>query len=582
MKKLFTLLSFILLINLLLFSQEQVYLEIFLSDISNETVRIHNSIQLSDGGYALAGRRYNENNKADFFLAKIDENMDHLWAKYYKSTSSDAYAEYITELNDGGFLLGGVYHNGFSVMKINEFGSAIWGYRYGSGNCNKIIETSKGDYLAIGHFRNTQDIYVVRINTDGSINWAYVYGNGEGYDIHEKDSNSFIICGQHEAGAYVAEIDSLGNKKWSKSFSSDLTVIRDALYTDENEYYFTGYVSGSFNPVGLIKLNSSANPMWYKEYGVGSNCQNRKIEITSDGGVLMSGFWPWSGGAHMYLLKTDSLGNAEWCNRYPDAAAGNTSAYDDAITLNSVIIDDSTVVVGGGSWGIYLYKANLNGNLNCNIYSQIFYEEEDSITVAIPNDTVYEPDNFFASTVLYSENTILSKEYICCKYSPSASFYADVDDLSVYFVDSSTYATTWSWDFGDGDGSNDETPIHVYDSAGIYEVSLIVSNQCGDVDSINKIVSVPGCINIKGIIKNQKCFYTVYPNPLSNILNINLHSGVDKISLKLINLNGQIIRSNTYTNTESIQMNIESLPQGFYILSIETKDIISKHKIIKE
>ena len=37
----------------------------------------------------------------------------------------------------------------------------------------------------------------------------------------------------------------------------------------------------------------------------------------------------------------------------------------------------------------------------------------------------------------------------------------------------------WQWDFGDGGGSNDRNPSHVYQVSGVYSVSLTVSNSLG-------------------------------------------------------------------------------------------------------
>lgn len=47
----------------------------------------------------------------------------------------------------------------------------------------------------------------------------------------------------------------------------------------------------------------------------------------------------------------------------------------------------------------------------------------------------------------------------------------------VTFTNSTTGATNYSWDFGDGNTSTDENPIHTYSEAGIYSVKLTASNE---------------------------------------------------------------------------------------------------------
>ena len=60
----------------------------------------------------------------------------------------------------------------------------------------------------------------------------------------------------------------------------------------------------------------------------------------------------------------------------------------------------------------------------------------------------------------------------------------------VLFTDASTGPpTTWSWDFGDGSNSNRQSPRHVYDDGGDYQVTLTVTNAVGS-DSKTQTVTV--------------------------------------------------------------------------------------------
>ena len=61
--------------------------------------------------------------------------------------------------------------------------------------------------------------------------------------------------------------------------------------------------------------------------------------------------------------------------------------------------------------------------------------------------------------------------------------------VSVAFSSSITNATSWSWDFGDGNTSTDQNPIHTYTTAGIYTVNLTASNIWG-TGSKKAIISV--------------------------------------------------------------------------------------------
>ncbi|HRI62257.1 MAG TPA: PKD domain-containing protein, partial [Saprospiraceae bacterium] len=62
---------------------------------------------------------------------------------------------------------------------------------------------------------------------------------------------------------------------------------------------------------------------------------------------------------------------------------------------------------------------------------------------------------------------------------PVASFNNSANDLTVAFTNKSLDAVTYAWDFGDGNTSTEEHPIHTYTAAGIYTVKLIATNTAG-------------------------------------------------------------------------------------------------------
>ncbi len=74
--------------------------------------------------------------------------------------------------------------------------------------------------------------------------------------------------------------------------------------------------------------------------------------------------------------------------------------------------------------------------------------------------------------------------------APVASFVASPTSTCfglVEFTDSSqNIAQTWLWDFGDGNTSTEQNPVHQYESEGTYTVSLTVTNNVGE-DSIEEI-----------------------------------------------------------------------------------------------
>ena len=77
---------------------------------------------------------------------------------------------------------------------------------------------------------------------------------------------------------------------------------------------------------------------------------------------------------------------------------------------------------------------------------------------------------------------------------PLANFYIMSQDpmqgLPVQFENASLNAWSYTWAFGDGNGSFLVNPIHTYTLPGSYEITLIATNQEGCIDSISKCIEI--------------------------------------------------------------------------------------------
>jgi hypothetical protein len=95
--------------------------------------------------------------------------------------------------------------------------------------------------------------------------------------------------------------------------------------------------------------------------------------------------------------------------------------------------------------------------------------------------------------VAYDTTTveILNREPVAAfTYSPQNSTTSD----EMYFIDSSTDADgtidAWNWSFGDGEFSADQNPTHRYDKGGEYTITLEVTDNDGDTDTVSITIVV--------------------------------------------------------------------------------------------
>ncbi len=102
------------------------------------------------------------------------------------------------------------------------------------------------------------------------------------------------------------------------------------------------------------------------------------------------------------------------------------------------------------------------------------------------------PPGTYQVTVTDSIGCIDQQQFEIDEISPISTFTAGSVCIGqpMQFTSSSTSgATSWLWDFGDGTQSDEENPTHLFATAGSHEVSLMLSGGCAD-DSVTTTVSV--------------------------------------------------------------------------------------------
>ncbi|SMO65669.1 PKD domain-containing protein [Saccharicrinis carchari] len=75
--------------------------------------------------------------------------------------------------------------------------------------------------------------------------------------------------------------------------------------------------------------------------------------------------------------------------------------------------------------------------------------------------------------------------------APIADFQFSVDGIEVVFVGVATNASSYSWDFGDGNTSDEQNPTHVYDKPGDYEVTFTAAGDGGADSQTKTITTLP-------------------------------------------------------------------------------------------
>ena len=150
--------------------------------------------------------------------------------------------------------------------------------------------------------------------------------------------------------------------------------------------------------------------------------------------------------------------------------------------------------------------------------------------------------------------------------------------LQVTFTDLSSYEpANWFWDFGDGTGSLDRYPNHIYAAPGVYEVCLTVSNEY-DSDTYCQVVN----LGVSGLeTPATQAVVSVWPNPFTDQLGVDISSAVWSPVIRLYDVSGRcVLQQKGYSGFNVV--NTAGLGAGMYFYTVEAKGETAKTgKLVK-
>ncbi len=131
----------------------------------------------------------------------------------------------------------------------------------------------------------------------------------------------------------------------------------------------------------------------------------------------------------------------------------------------------------------------------------------------------------------------------------------------------------YQWSFGDGNYSNQPSPVHTYNAIGNYVVTLNLMSICGySTDSVSTHIytKIDDLNFANGSV-------IIYPNPTKDNATITCKDGVIMKSVKLMNVMGQVILHDYVGAPDKHELNLSGIASGMYNVEIETdKGIVTK------
>ena len=212
----------------------------------------------------------------------------------------------------------------------------------------------------------------------------------------------------------------------------------------------------------------------------------------------------------------------------------------------------------------------------CSFYAVLFRKDPSMITfVSTLNATDAENIRNAVKIIVYDS----LMNWHVGEYDPAANFsYSVSGENQITFSNNSSYASSYLWDFGDGDTSTTVNPIHNYANTGSYTVTLVAAD-CGIADtSTFEINVIP--MGIAQQMDARQLSWRIYPNPATAVVLIEINDAGD-FYYRISSLTGSEIERGAI-NSKDNQVDISSFADGFYIFQLYCGQNLTGHeKLIK-
>lgn len=83
-------------------------------------------------------------------------------------------------------------------------------------------------------------------------------------------------------------------------------------------------------------------------------------------------------------------------------------------------------------------------------------------------------------------------------------------------------------------------------------------------------------------LNDKQMINSIYPNPFKNKIQVTLGQSFDNVQVSVVNMLGQTVYSKSFGNTNQINMNLDKLETGVYMLQVKNGDDLISTKIVKE
>ena len=477
----------------------------------------------------------------------------------------------MTVKNEGGTVINSLLIK--YLISNGDTGSYVWSGTINPGQSSNLILSATT--LALGGYDVEYEI-------------AQVNGVADSFFIGNKASGSFNLIGEPVPPAPDPINVCNGSQGLLTAYSEDQDVTL-RWYESQNGKNFFGDGNQFLTPNLTATQSYYIGAIYKKSIGLEDNVGAPGFYTnTVDNGLVFDTKLPSkinsvkiyanSSGNRNIILK-DAVGTiiGSWI--------GNVNAGESKINLDFDVPVGEGFELLMGSAGIIDLYANLGG------YS-FPYTFRGFFSITGSTNTIY---NYFYDWDVEMELPCtraftfasVSNGSANADFTPSDTVVDISNGSSVQFLNNSTNASTYLWNFGDSTTSTAVNPSHNYFVAGTYTVGLTAEGSDNCVDAITKTVRITGEWPYITDLEDEFAKYgtiNIYPNPGSGLFQIDLDlKSNSTIEFTVFDAAGRQIWNKGKADyfKQILSLDLTNMTQGVYYLSIKIDEKTLVKKLLK-
>lgn len=490
--------------------------------IFTKAISISGTITIGDETYESMGGD-------DVILVKFNSNSDIQWSRLFGGEITEYSG--ISSVDEEG----NIYFTGEFISQNVQFGDSTITLNEGDGN-----------------------IPLVKINPDGEIKWIKILGGSA------SETNSWL-----DGYCWPTDIQTLPDgHTYIKGWHGDSAVFSDTILTSGHGYY--SYFIGKFDPDGnAVWVRSINEKTWGFDYN--------QMDVDCDGNVYFG------------AQAVDTIYFQYYQEEYPYAATGAGDIFITKYTTNGEIDWIKTI----GSRDIKISLSSIAVSDNNKLYAAGYYNDY----MSIGDDEYYTPANHGFIASIGDFNYIQSPTAISISNDSVGLNDPIGTEIGVFSTEDPDIDDQHTYSFITGDGTND-ADNNKFEIIGDTLVTGVEFNdethdkfyiyvQTEDLDGntfAQEFVIYLDSDTETSINNSKHSSFKLYPNPITNNLFIsNLDANqINEYNIRIVSIDGQSVYNQNHQFSETLKIDLNGLPNGIYIVNIQSTNQNNQFKIIKK